>query len=273
MSVAALTDASSALMLFSASVISTVSAAIFSSALAIAVSVSDAACPSSLILSSVESIVISQYSFFSESSVCSFFNELTIASIMLMTFSKPTFLPRRASTKKFSRVCFGFAARAFCKRLRARDLTAAPLTSTCSKLALGAASVFLNNSKASSSFNTFTVSVSATSSSLRIFTRASYSAVFVEQPAFRSASIFLSSSRLPAMSSKSAFICTTDMPSSPTRASFCSMARVRASISFVFAAISASLSAAAAASASLAAVSSLANSSPICFKIPVISPL
>mmetsp|Transcript_19696 Transcript_19696/g.52245 ORF Transcript_19696/g.52245 Transcript_19696/m.52245 type:complete len:274 (-) Transcript_19696:651-1472(-) len=273
MAVASLTDASSALMLFSVSAISSASAAMFSSALAIAVSVSAATCSSSFFLSSVESNVDRQYSFLSASSSPSFFKAPTISSIMEMTFSKPIFLPRRASTRKPRRACLGFAWRARCRRATARDRRSALCTFTCSRLALGAGSVFLKSSRASSSFKILIVSARARSSSLRVFTRASYSASFVEHPAFRSASSFLSSRRLPAASSRSAFICTMDTPSSPTRASFCSMEAVSTPISFFFAATSASCSLTAAASASSAAFSDFMKSSPICFSIPVTSPL
>merc|ERR1719321_860946 len=60
---------------------------------AMAVSRSAIVFSSSFFLSSAVSNCVAQYSFFSSSSTCSFFRVSTISSIILITFSKPIFLP------------------------------------------------------------------------------------------------------------------------------------------------------------------------------------
>mmetsp|Transcript_125118 Transcript_125118/g.339802 ORF Transcript_125118/g.339802 Transcript_125118/m.339802 type:complete len:413 (-) Transcript_125118:256-1494(-) len=273
MAVASLTDASSALMLFSVSAISSASAAMFSSALAIAVSVSAATCSSSFFLSSVESNVATQYSFLSASSSPSFFSEATMSSIMPMIFSKPTFFPRRASTRKSRRARRGPVPWARCRRLTARARRSAPRTRTCRRLALGAGSVFLNNSRASSSLRSLMTSARARSSSERVLLRSSHSPVFVEQPFSSSARNCWSSARDSCVSARSFCISTMATPSSPIRRVLVSTDSVQALISFVLAFTSSSKVAMAFSSVSVASAKDLDMSSESCLRMPVICPL
>merc|ERR1719433_1768886 len=60
-------------------------------AFSIAVSKSATACSSSFFLSSAKSNSSAQYSFFASSSACSTSSVATMSSIILMTFSNPTF--------------------------------------------------------------------------------------------------------------------------------------------------------------------------------------
>merc|ERR1719195_2531934 len=62
-------------------------------AFSIAVSKSATACSSSFFLSSAKSNSSAQYSFFASSSACSTSSVATMSSIILMTFSNPTFFP------------------------------------------------------------------------------------------------------------------------------------------------------------------------------------
>mmetsp|Transcript_107900 Transcript_107900/g.348280 ORF Transcript_107900/g.348280 Transcript_107900/m.348280 type:complete len:206 (+) Transcript_107900:1070-1687(+) len=204
------------------------------------------ACSSSFFLSSIWSNWIAQYSFLASSSDCSFFSTSTMSSHILMTLSKVPLLtarlPLRASTRK-SKPVFLWAPTRFCAlctiaNARARSETA--LVSTCTKLALPLGSVFLKSSSASSSLRTLMVSANATSSSARVFDRASHSAVLVEQLFSSPARNFLSSAKDAAVSSRSSFSCTILIPSSPTCAVFVSMDAPSALTSFVLAAISSS---------------------------------
>lgn len=141
------------------------------------------------------------------------------------------------------------------------------------RLALGAGRVFLNNSRASSSFKILMVSEMAASSSVRVLTRSAYSSSFVLQPFSSSASIFLSSSSAASVSDWSPFMVTMDTPSSPTFSVLDSTDDVRASISFFLAAMRASNSSMALFSAAVASARDLLMESPICLRMPVISPL
>mmetsp|Transcript_83080 Transcript_83080/g.222898 ORF Transcript_83080/g.222898 Transcript_83080/m.222898 type:complete len:229 (+) Transcript_83080:792-1478(+) len=212
-----------------------------SSVLAMAVARSDALRVRDFFLSSVESNCEPQYSFFSASSACSFLSSTTMSSIILITVSNPTFLPRSASTRKPRRAWSASPFTCACwTRAAARARWLAVVTATCIRLALGTGRVFLNNSSASSSFRILMVSWRARSSSARVFERSSHSAVFVSQPFSSSAKNFLSASRVFAVSSKSSFMLTISTASSPEAESFDSISVVRASISAVLAALKAS---------------------------------
>mmetsp|Transcript_93837 Transcript_93837/g.261240 ORF Transcript_93837/g.261240 Transcript_93837/m.261240 type:complete len:255 (+) Transcript_93837:893-1657(+) len=249
-----------------------------SSAFAMACSSSDTVRSNDFFLSSPWSSCWAQYSFFWSSSSCSFFRTAIMLSHILMTFSKPprplALLPVSASTSKSSpgrcsRLATRYAPRT-ASSARARS-EAAP-TCTCRKLAaLG--SVFLNSSSASSSLRTLMVSASATSSSARVFDRSSHSAAFVAQLLSRFAKNFLSSARVASVSALSSFMRTSSTPVSPICVVFASTVSVRADVSFVLAAIKESYALIAAVSAALASARPLDMVSPICFKIPMISPL
>mmetsp|Transcript_24694 Transcript_24694/g.69105 ORF Transcript_24694/g.69105 Transcript_24694/m.69105 type:complete len:208 (+) Transcript_24694:842-1465(+) len=187
-------------------------------------------------LSSEVSSSVLQYSFLLSSSSCSFFRVATISSIMAMTFSKPIFLPLSAySIKATMELPEPALADACCKIARARDRTDAALMRISTKLALAPGSVFLNNSRASSSLRILMVSASASSSSARTLQRASHSAVFVAHPFSSSARNFSSCAFDSAVSSLSFFISAMDTASSPLLWSFVSIALVRALTSSVLA--------------------------------------
>merc|ERR1719362_2750995 len=114
------------------------------------------------------------------------------------------------------------------------------LTLVCIKLALALGKVFLNRSKASSSFRTLIVSAKATNSSARVFDRSSHSAVFVAQLFSKFAMNSLSAIKAASVSVMSSFISTISMPSSPMRFNFFSISAVKASTSAFFAAIKSS---------------------------------
>merc|ERR1719375_135760 len=92
---------------------------------------------------------------------------------------------------------------AFCRMDRARARTESRVTLICTKL-LG--NVFLNNSRASSSFRILMVSARATSSSDRILQISAHSFLFVAQFLSRSARNFLSSISPSCESVRSFFI-------------------------------------------------------------------
>mmetsp|Transcript_17220 Transcript_17220/g.53922 ORF Transcript_17220/g.53922 Transcript_17220/m.53922 type:complete len:206 (-) Transcript_17220:787-1404(-) len=204
------------------------------------------ACSSSFFLSSIWSNWIAQYSFLASSSDCSFFSTSTMSSHILMTLSKVPWLmalrPLRASTRKSKPACPW--APAFCRALRtianARTRNEAALASTCTKLALALGRVFLKSSRASSSLSTLMVSARATSSSARVFCRASHSAVFVEQLFSSPARNFLSSAKEAAVSERSSFSWTIFTPNSPTCSVLVSMEAPRTLTSLVLDAISCS---------------------------------
>mmetsp|Transcript_1788 Transcript_1788/g.4571 ORF Transcript_1788/g.4571 Transcript_1788/m.4571 type:complete len:222 (+) Transcript_1788:920-1585(+) len=192
-------------------------------------------------LSSDPSNWSSQYSFLCSSSSCSSFNMTTISSIILMTFSSPNFLPWIASATK-SRSPLGNLPCASRMRARARARrTAEALPPSCAKLALdGPGSVFLNSSRASSSFRILIVSAMASSSSWRVFWRSSHSAAFEPQLFCRSAMNFWSSTSCAWVSVRSFSIWTISTANWPTRWVFDSMLSVKAFTSFALAAISSS---------------------------------
>mmetsp|Transcript_171742 Transcript_171742/g.550470 ORF Transcript_171742/g.550470 Transcript_171742/m.550470 type:complete len:220 (+) Transcript_171742:1-660(+) len=197
-------------------------------------------------LSSPASSWSAQYDFLCSSSNCSCFIMAIISSISLTTLSKPpwerAFLPVRVNAIR-SRVgrC---ACSTRCLKSRiiesARAFWEEALTRSCSKLEAVLGSVFLNRSKASSSFKTVMVSAKATSSSARVFWRNSHSCVLVLHDDSSSALSFWFSMRAASVSDKSFFISTMDTPSSPICAVFSSMVFDSAAISFFLATISAS---------------------------------
>mmetsp|Transcript_43558 Transcript_43558/g.68970 ORF Transcript_43558/g.68970 Transcript_43558/m.68970 type:complete len:298 (+) Transcript_43558:737-1630(+) len=266
-SVASATCLSRALMPSSSASISEASVAIPSFVSAIDLDKSDTANSNSFALSSVASIVVSQYSFFSSSEICSFLRSATISSIIVNTFSKLTFLPLSAREMRLRRKSVVL----LCSRTaKARDLIARPLSATWIKAGVG--SVFLNSSSASSSFRIFIVSAMAKTSSARILQRTAHSSSLVLQFFSKSFKKFASSTRLFDVSSKSSFCVTTATPSSPTFAIFVSISFVKALISFVFAATSPSKSLSASSSLAVASLRSFSIVSVICFKMPTICP-
>mmetsp|Transcript_46429 Transcript_46429/g.120533 ORF Transcript_46429/g.120533 Transcript_46429/m.120533 type:complete len:206 (+) Transcript_46429:682-1299(+) len=190
-------------------------------------------------LSSAESSSLPQYSSLESSSSCSVFRVETISSIILITWSKPTFFPRRANSMNLS-IAPPRGRRAFDRSSRARARSSSARTCTCMKLALAPGSVFLNSSRASSSLRILMVSASASSSACRTLERSSHSAVFVEQLFSSSARNFLSPARASEVSSRSFAICATETASSPASWIFSSICLVRAFTSWVFAAMSSS---------------------------------
>mmetsp|Transcript_1695 Transcript_1695/g.4549 ORF Transcript_1695/g.4549 Transcript_1695/m.4549 type:complete len:208 (-) Transcript_1695:794-1417(-) len=189
-------------------------------------------------LSSEVSSSVLQYSFLLSSSSCSFFRVATISSIMAMTFSKPIFLPLSAySIKATMELPEPALADACCKIARARDRTDAALMRISTKLALAPGSVFLNNSRASSSLRILMVSASASSSSARTLQRASHSASLVAQPFFSSARYWVSSSSVSLVSSRSLASSLSITFTSPRRVISSSICAVSVFTSFVLAAI------------------------------------
>mmetsp|Transcript_130435 Transcript_130435/g.254156 ORF Transcript_130435/g.254156 Transcript_130435/m.254156 type:complete len:363 (+) Transcript_130435:819-1907(+) len=221
-----------------------------------------------------------QYSFFSSSACCSFFNSLIIPSQMPTTLSKTPrvidLLPDSAKIKKFH---FGWwwrpaFFRALRTRLKARDCIDRVLSTICMKLlapALG--NVFLKRSKASSSLINLMVSAKATSSLALRFDRSRNSTVLVWQFFSKLAKNASSAASALVVSSKSSFIPTNSTPSSPIRFVFSSMEEVRASTSSFLAALICSYDLIAAFSLPIASARFIAAASSICFRMPIISPL
>mmetsp|Transcript_72343 Transcript_72343/g.156400 ORF Transcript_72343/g.156400 Transcript_72343/m.156400 type:complete len:293 (-) Transcript_72343:462-1340(-) len=236
-SVASATDLSSSEMPFCRAAISSSRVLMLSVAVAMAVSLSEMRRSSAFFSSSVLSNCAAQYTFLLSSSVCSVFRVTTISSIILMTLSKPIFLPDRASMMMSSfgllRLAFWIAAMA----ASALERMSLELTCTCTKLALELGMVFLKRSRASSSFRILMVSASATSSSARSFSRSAISAAFEPQLVLSSAWNFLSSISPFAASERPALRLTISTPSSPSCFVLDSIAAVRADSSLVLAAI------------------------------------
>mmetsp|Transcript_103488 Transcript_103488/g.298046 ORF Transcript_103488/g.298046 Transcript_103488/m.298046 type:complete len:232 (-) Transcript_103488:542-1237(-) len=193
---------------------------------------------------------------------------------MAMILSKPIFLPRKANEMRSScgRSARMTLAMPCLMAARARARKAIVLARTWTK-ALGLGSVALNNSKASSSFNTLIVSASATSSSARTLLRSSHSAVLVSQLFLNSALSCVSAAMASEVSSLSFFICAMDTPSSPILAVLVSMASDRKAFSFFLAAMSSSNERMAASSASDASLRLPPISSCNSLRIPTICPL
>mmetsp|Transcript_74187 Transcript_74187/g.208264 ORF Transcript_74187/g.208264 Transcript_74187/m.208264 type:complete len:293 (-) Transcript_74187:685-1563(-) len=221
--------------------------------------------------SSVLSISLLQNSFLSSSVCCSFFKSVTRASTLARTWSKPFFWPRRASSRKTMRRSFLLAFFSTALAFFFADL---PESSTCKKLAGGwfLASVFLKRSSASSSLNILTVSASATFSSANVLPKSCHSAFFCSHAALSCARNFLSSAKPSVVSSSSLATVAFCTASSPARPVFSSMAAVAAAISFRFATTRLSLVAFAELSWAVMSVNCWSISSPICFKMPRISP-
>mmetsp|Transcript_76800 Transcript_76800/g.132864 ORF Transcript_76800/g.132864 Transcript_76800/m.132864 type:complete len:445 (+) Transcript_76800:503-1837(+) len=229
---------------------------------------------STFILSSVLSNCAAQYSFFLSSSSCSVFKVATIASIILITFSKPIFLPWRAKAMKSSRGRTWPNLAMLCWTAASALAFLSVVVLNCTKeeaLALGR--VFLNKSNASSSFKILIVSATATSSWLRVFWISSHSAAFVAQSDSRLARNFWSAMSAASVSLKSPFIVAISTPSSPTAVVFDSIVLVRAAISFFFAATRASKVAMAEDSSLVMPAKDADISSSNCFKRPTISAL
>mmetsp|Transcript_21886 Transcript_21886/g.69081 ORF Transcript_21886/g.69081 Transcript_21886/m.69081 type:complete len:205 (+) Transcript_21886:688-1302(+) len=190
-SVASATILSSALIPSSSCPISSANVEMSSLAVAIAASSSETLRSRSFFLSSVASNCAAQYSFFELSSSCSFFSTTTMLSIIPRIFSKPprpvAFLPASATAKRSSPARSPTPAprRALRTSASARLRRASALAPTCTRAALALGSVFLKRSKASSSFRMLMVSRIADSSSLRVFTRSSYSPFLPSQSCSR----------------------------------------------------------------------------------------
>mmetsp|Transcript_76668 Transcript_76668/g.119801 ORF Transcript_76668/g.119801 Transcript_76668/m.119801 type:complete len:297 (+) Transcript_76668:57-947(+) len=270
-SVASATCLSRALMPSSSASISEASVAIPSFVSAIDLDKSDTANSNSFALSSVASIVVSQYSFFSSSEICSFLRSATISSIIVNTFSKLTFLPLSASAMRFTRKSPFSPRPACCKATNARFFTDCPFAANCNRAGVG--SVFLNNSSASSSLSSLIVSAIASNSSARTLVLTAHSSSLVLQffsKSFRKAS---SSIRLLVVSSRSSFWVTSCTPSSPMRVILLSIDFVKELISLVFAAINSSKSLIADVSSAVAVARLFSIVSVISLRIPTICPL
>jgi len=100
-----------------------------------------------------------------------------------------------------------------------------------------------------------------------------HSPVFVAQPFSSSALNFLSSRRPLPVSSRSSFMATISTPVSPISFVLASTAAVRAAISFSFASTRPLKDLMAASSSAVASARLAAMVSPICLRMPVISPL
>mmetsp|Transcript_11792 Transcript_11792/g.35279 ORF Transcript_11792/g.35279 Transcript_11792/m.35279 type:complete len:290 (-) Transcript_11792:437-1306(-) len=273
-SVASATDLSSSTMPAFSAAISSVSVAMSSFAFSMLVSLSEIARDRDFFLSSARSNCSRQYSFLWSSLACSAFRVAIISSTMAMTFSKPIFLPLRASAMRSRRTrCGPFAPCAFSSAARARARRAPAVVRTSTKLEAALGSVFLKSSSASSSFRSLIVSASALSSSPRVFTRASHSFFFFAQLSSRLARNSLSAASASWVSLRSPFICTRATPSSPTFSIFVSMAAVSTVTSFFFAAMSSPYVLTAPSSVAVASARLLDISSPSCFRMPVTWPL
>mmetsp|Transcript_30451 Transcript_30451/g.87850 ORF Transcript_30451/g.87850 Transcript_30451/m.87850 type:complete len:369 (+) Transcript_30451:521-1627(+) len=275
-SVASATLLSKALIPAFNALISSVRVAMPSFASSITVSKSEIDRSNVFFLSSATSNSLPQYSFLLSSSTCSVFSVATSSSTSLMTFSNPPFCPCKAKLMK-SRRSRPTPARAreaaFIKTCRACSLMAALVTWTCMKLALELGKVLLNNSSASSSLRILIVSAKATISCARIFCSSSCTAFLEPQFFSRSARNFLSSSRPSATSSRSFFMAAMETPNSAILSSFSSMDLDSAAISFFLDAISPSKDFTDSSSAVFISLMSAFISSPICFKMPITSPL
>mmetsp|Transcript_36321 Transcript_36321/g.82617 ORF Transcript_36321/g.82617 Transcript_36321/m.82617 type:complete len:253 (+) Transcript_36321:350-1108(+) len=239
-SVASATALSKALMPAVKAAASSFSVAIESEVFAMAVSESAMARSRPFFLSSDSSNCTPQYSFLWSSSDCSVLRLATISSIMVITFSKPIFLPRNAKRIRSKRVRSCWAPRAsrsiVVALVRNRD---AP-SWTCTRLTAGLGRVFLNSSRASSSLSTLMVSARAASSSALVFTRSSHSAVLVAQLFSKLALNSLSAIRASSVSPRSFFICAMDTPNSPDLCKELSIFAISTWTSFFLAAISSS---------------------------------
>mmetsp|Transcript_23288 Transcript_23288/g.45236 ORF Transcript_23288/g.45236 Transcript_23288/m.45236 type:complete len:253 (+) Transcript_23288:277-1035(+) len=206
-------------------------------AFSMAISKSETARSKPFFLSSAWSNAVPQYSFLASSSACSTFRVVIMSSIILITFSKPIFLPFSASINISS---FGFFSPLDLSTLFNKDKAARresfKLNCTCIRLAaLG--NVFLKSSKASSSFRTLMVSASAASSSARVFTMTSHSFFFVSQFLPKFAINSLSAMRASSVSPRSFFIWAISTPKAPTLSNLVSICFVNAATSFFFFAI------------------------------------
>mmetsp|Transcript_90746 Transcript_90746/g.235346 ORF Transcript_90746/g.235346 Transcript_90746/m.235346 type:complete len:211 (+) Transcript_90746:808-1440(+) len=186
-SVASATDLSNALIPASRSAISWAKVSMAPSISSMADSESETDCDNAFFLSSDWSNCAPQYSFFASSPCCSFFKFATIWSIILITLSKPTFLPRSANAMRSSPGLPGIRVAIARISFNADSLRAFLAACTCTKLlALALGNVFLKRSSASSSLRTLIVSAKATSSSALFFLTSSHSCVFVAQPSSNS---------------------------------------------------------------------------------------
>mmetsp|Transcript_81865 Transcript_81865/g.162571 ORF Transcript_81865/g.162571 Transcript_81865/m.162571 type:complete len:256 (+) Transcript_81865:646-1413(+) len=234
--VASATDLSSATMPFCKTATSSFNLAIPSSAAEIAVSSLSIFPSSSFLESSEVSNCRSQYSFLASSSFCSCSRVATISSIIFRTLSIDIFLPWSANAMKSrSMLPWGQASRDARMRLNACFFEA-PLI--CTKLGLW--SVFLKRSSDSSSLRSLIVSAMATSSSDRIWLRASHSCVLEPHPASKSARNFWSSRSASSVSVRSFFMCTMLTARFPFRVIFASIALLSANTSFSLAVFNAS---------------------------------
>mmetsp|Transcript_13074 Transcript_13074/g.38123 ORF Transcript_13074/g.38123 Transcript_13074/m.38123 type:complete len:233 (+) Transcript_13074:811-1509(+) len=229
-------------MPFSRVPISSARAASASVAVAAAFSSPDRLRSRAFFLSSAMSNCLAQYSFLCSSSSCSFCSTSTMLSHILMTLSNPprlrAFLLLSASTRKSRPARWSAPARCRAARSATRAFAGTVvLVRTCTKLAPVLGSVFLNSSRASSSFSSLMVSARATSSSERVLERSSHSLSLVAQLFSSSAKNFWSSRRAASVSERSSFICTIWTPSSPICLVLASTEALSAATSLAFAAI------------------------------------
>mmetsp|Transcript_110146 Transcript_110146/g.311425 ORF Transcript_110146/g.311425 Transcript_110146/m.311425 type:complete len:267 (-) Transcript_110146:210-1010(-) len=261
-------------MMASRLAISSVSLAMDPSISSIAVFESDRETPRPFLLSSLLSNFWTQYSFLLSSSCCSVLRCATMPSIMPTILSKPLCFPRSASA---TRPSSGRAGRWFpraaaaCSAASARARNEAAVTCTCRRLAPALGNVFLNMSRASSSFRTLMVSDSATSSSARACLTASHSLPFAAQPFSSSARNLVSAASDSCVSSRSFPIPAISTPSRPSLSISSSICLVRVATSFSLAATSPSQLCLAPASSDAASALPCAISSLICFSTPTIS--
>mmetsp|Transcript_50856 Transcript_50856/g.111366 ORF Transcript_50856/g.111366 Transcript_50856/m.111366 type:complete len:253 (-) Transcript_50856:698-1456(-) len=221
--------------------------------------------------SSALSSSCSQYVFFSSSSLCSLFKLLIIPLINLLTFSKPTFLPRSANDTSARygdcRARLDFRASSACALISAAEL------STCSNDSCDNVSVFLNSSVESSSFKTLIVSARAASSSCRVADSTSKSFSAFAHFSFSVRANCLSCSRVFSVSLRSSLVSTNETASSPTRPVFTSTAASAAAISFCLDDIISLYDEMASFSCLVTSARSACICSFICLRMPTICPL
>mmetsp|Transcript_5141 Transcript_5141/g.11439 ORF Transcript_5141/g.11439 Transcript_5141/m.11439 type:complete len:263 (+) Transcript_5141:35-823(+) len=239
-SVASATSLSKALIPFSKVFSSSDKVLMASVASSILMSKSEMLCSKTFFLSSVVSSCFSQYSTLWSSSCCSLAKVAMRLSIILKTLSKFTFLPDKAIAMKSKplRGPLVLACGALRRMARAFAFCFWVLLATCIKLEVG--SVFLNNSRASSSFRIFTVSAMAANSCVRSSEISFHSAALESQDFKVSSANFLSSIIAFSVSERSACMVVISTPALPTRTVLSSIAFVWAAISFCLASMSCS---------------------------------
>merc|ERR1719353_590963 len=235
-----------------------------------------AAMPSSVSAFSPSAFSISavQKVFVSSSSFCSAARTFTIPSICSMILEKSTFFALSCAWRRDSVVAWVDTFAAAARTVRARAATAAVdlLWRRTVEVWLRER-VFLNKSRASSSFKILMASLIPAISSARMDWRSAHSFFFIAHCAPRLAKNACVSFISAVVSSMSSAVVVTETASSPLRTVFDSIASPAAAISCFLAVDNSSKPFAASSSAATVLLRSPAISSFMAFSIPTISPL